>query len=150
MAKETSKLAGGLKAASASVDTVVAEEEVAAVIKDVMEVTGIVSVAVFEGIGVSLGSRSSSRNYNGNYYRRPWMGKARKKENEINGIMEFKEVMMIMSKINLIKGDEEVKKLRIEKMKELEKWIGSIECDTEKLFRSLINTRVSILNALSH
>ncbi|CAK9313232.1 unnamed protein product [Citrullus colocynthis] len=128
MAKETGQL-GSVVRAGVTVAAVVSgeEEELTAAVKDVMEVTGMVSVAVFEGIGVSLGWRRRNRN---------WIGKGKKVKVE-NGIMEFMEV-------SVKKGEDEVK------MKDLENWIGSIQNATQNLFRTLMNTRVSILNALSH
>lgn len=124
MGKETTKLGSVVRVVMV---TEVPEEELAVAIKGVMEVTGMVSVAMFEGIGTSLGWR-----------RNRWMRKGKKVE---NGILEFMEVSN--------NGDNEVK-VRMDKMKDLEEWIGSIENVTEKLLRTLMNTRVSILNALSH
>ncbi|XP_022946887.1 uncharacterized protein LOC111450828 [Cucurbita moschata] len=124
MGKETTKLGSVVRVGTV---TAVPEEELAVAIKGVMEVTGMVSVVMFEGIGTSLGWR-----------RNRWMRKGKKVE---NGILEFMEVSN--------NGDNEVK-VRMEKMKDLEEWIESIENVTEKLLRTLMNTRVSILNALSH
>ncbi|XP_038885890.1 uncharacterized protein LOC120076197 [Benincasa hispida] len=129
MAKETGKL-GWVVRAGVTEAAVVSEEdeELTVVVKDVMEVTGMVSVAVFEGIGVSLGWRRRNRN---------WMGKGKKVKVE-NGIMEFMEV-------SIEKGEEDEVK-----MKDLEEWIKSIQSGAQNLFRTLMNTRVSILNSLSH
>lgn len=122
MAKETGKLVP--KMAETAVSD--SDDELAAAIGDVMEVTGLVSAAVFKGIATSWGRR---RGWN--------IGKKKKKKNlEEEGILEFVEVR---------KKEED-----LEKMKDLEECIGCIESGTDKVFRSLINTRVSILNALSY
>ncbi|XP_023001978.1 uncharacterized protein LOC111495995 [Cucurbita maxima] len=128
MAKETTQLVSVVRGVKAAEGMAVSEEELEAAIKDVMEVTGMVSVAVFEGIGASLGSR-----------RNRWTGKTKKVE---NGILEFMEVSK--------NGEVDELTVRIEKMRDLEEGIRCIESSTEKLFRRLIDTRVSILNAISH
>lgn len=46
------------------------------------------------------------------------------------------------------KGDEEVK-MTLKKMRELEASIEGIETCTERVFRSLINARVALLNTLT-
>lgn len=129
MAKETGELGSVVRAGVTVVGEVeVEEEELTAAVKDVMEVTGMVSVAVFEGIGMSLGWRRRNRN---------WMRKGTKVKLE-NGIMEFMEMGVKKSE------EDEVR------MKDLEEWIRSIQDGTQNFFRTLMNTRVSILNALSH
>ncbi|KGN47549.1 uncharacterized protein LOC101207424 [Cucumis sativus] len=129
MAKETGELGSVVRAGVTVVAEVeVEEEELTAAVKDVMEVTGMVSVAVFEGIGMSLGWRRRNRN---------WMRKGKKVKLE-SGIMEFMEMGVKKSE------EDEVR------MKDLEEWIRSIQDGTQNFFRTLMNTRVSILNALSH
>lgn len=117
-----------------------ANAELAGVLHDVVEVTMSVTVALFNGISSSFESRSS------------WMGlgllKRAKKVNFDEGIHEFQQVgeetLWGLKK----KGDQEVKNLS-KKMRELEGCIYEIESFSEKVFRSLINTRVSLLNTLT-
>ncbi|KAH0876007.1 hypothetical protein HID58_073369 [Brassica napus] len=97
------------------------EAELASVIGDVVEVTVLVSVALFNG----------KRDKNG------------------EGIEELKQVEE-KSLVGLSKKKNEEVKILTKKMMELENSIVEIECGSEKVFRGLISTRVSLLNALTH
>ncbi|KAK8642295.1 hypothetical protein V6N13_011646 [Hibiscus sabdariffa] len=47
------------------------------------------------------------------------------------------------------KGDDEEVKMELKRMQDLERCIADIESGSDKAFRSLINTRVSLLNTLT-
>ncbi|GFP86947.1 hypothetical protein PHJA_000838500 [Phtheirospermum japonicum] len=103
------------------------------VINDVLKVTVSVSALLFGGVssafrkpGLSFGVKSKNVRVEG-------------------GIREFQE----MDLGNLRKkGDEELK-IATKKMHELEDRILEIQGCGERAFRSLINTRVSLLNAVT-
>lgn len=147
IAKEMNKLVSTVQAiekswALASVIVLRGDEELAAVIKSVHEVTVMVSIALFNGVSSSTSRKSS------------WAGlkmlKKTKREKVEEGIQEFKQVEifnLLMSNLNK-KGDEEVKMI-LKRMQDLEACIGCIETGSDKVFRSLINTRVSLLNVLT-
>ena len=119
----------------------IAHTELAGVISDVIEVTVSVSLALFNGISMSFTSRKSS-----------WMGlKLSKKAKKVKieeSIKEFQQIgeanMWGLRK----KGDEEVRMV-LKIMQDLERCIADVESGSEKAFRSLINTRVSLLNTLT-
>ncbi|XP_010428676.1 PREDICTED: uncharacterized protein LOC104713289 [Camelina sativa] len=125
-----------------SVNGTYGDAELASVISDVIEVTVLVSVALFNGVYFSLRPTKPS----------PFIGflkRSEKKEKLDEGIEELKQVeeksLVCLHK----KKNEEVKSL-MKKMMELENSIREIECESEKVFRGLISTRVSLLNALTH
>jgi archaellum component FlaC len=102
----------------------------------------LVSVALFNGVYLSLRATKTT----------PFIGflkRSEKKEKLDEGIVELKQVeeksLIGLSK----KKNEEVKSL-MKRMMELENSIREIECESEKVFRGLISTRVSLLNALTH
>ncbi|KAG5033754.1 hypothetical protein JHK87_008664 [Glycine soja] len=116
------------------------------VIADVMSVTVSVSVALFNGIGVSFASRRLS-----------WTQMVRLSRNggrvnnnkEHEGIEELRNGVGMERLQNLKKkGDEEVR-LVLKKMRDLEECVCGIETVTEKVFRALINSRVALLNILT-
>ncbi|XP_010539803.1 PREDICTED: uncharacterized protein LOC104813758 isoform X2 [Tarenaya hassleriana] len=119
-----------------------ADAELASAIGDVIEVTVSVSVALFDGVYFPLRQARTT----------PFVGflkRSEKKERKDEGIEEMKKVDE-KSLVGLRKKkDEEVKNL-MKRMAELENSMCEIECGSEKVFRSLINTRVSLLNALTH
>ncbi|KAI3894015.1 hypothetical protein MKX03_034908 [Papaver bracteatum] len=107
------------------------EIELAGILKDVNEVTILVSMCVFNGI-----SKSS---VGGKY-------KAWANDERFQGIREFEEVEIEkLMRLRKQKEEEEVKRVLI-KMEKLENSIEGIEKESEKMFRSLLNTRVSLLN----
>ncbi|KAJ0231621.1 hypothetical protein HA466_0297460 [Hirschfeldia incana] len=118
------------------------EAELASVIGDVMEATVAVSVALFNGVYLSLRSSKTT----------PFIGflnRSEKKEIMDEGILELKQVEE-ESLVGLSKKKHEEVKILMKKMMELEDSIVEIECGGEKVFRGLISTRVSLLNALTH
>ncbi|XP_010416535.1 PREDICTED: uncharacterized protein LOC104702382 [Camelina sativa] len=125
-----------------SVNGTYGDAELASVISDVIEVTVLVSVALFNGVYFSLRSTKTT----------PFMGflkRSEKKEKLDEGIEELKQVEE-KSLVGLNKKKNEEVKSLMKKMMELENSIREIECESEKVFRGLISTRVSLLNALTH
>ncbi|XP_059638205.1 uncharacterized protein LOC132280097 [Cornus florida] len=142
MAKEMSKLMSTVRSIGrCPVPVPIDDTELGEVIRDVNEVTVLVSVTVFNGISSSFTSQKSS-----------WMGlklaKRAKKVKVEEGIEEFQQVGVDSLWGLRKKGDEEVRMV-LKKMHELEDCICGIESGSEKVFRSLINTRVSLLNVLT-
>ncbi|KAJ6773442.1 hypothetical protein OIU79_017002 [Salix purpurea] len=119
----------------------VADAELVRVIIDVIEVSMLVSVALFNGISSSFASRKSS-----------WIGlrlpKKAKKIKIDEGIQEFQEIGIEILWGLRKKGYEEVRMV-LKRMRDLEECIGDIETSGQRVFRSLINTRVSLLNSLT-
>lgn len=116
-------------------------DELGGVIVDVIGVTVSVSAALFNGISLSFGSRKSS-----------WIGlrqsKKMKRVKAEEGIEEFQQVGVENLWGLRKKGDEEVKMV-LKRMQDLEGCICDIESGGERVFRGLINTRVSLLNSLT-
>ncbi|MCL7040589.1 hypothetical protein MKW94_015999 [Papaver nudicaule] len=118
------------------------EIELAGILKDVNEVTVLVSMCVFNGISKS----SMGGKYKAWASLSLWKNNNKEMMNkDFQGIREFEEVEI--EKLMRLKkqGEEEVKRVLI-KMKNLENSIEGIEKESEKMFRSLLNTRVSLLN----
>ncbi|EEF52840.1 uncharacterized protein LOC8267890 [Ricinus communis] len=146
MAKEMSKLAYTVRDISRcyvpGLDKLsIADAELVGVIGDVIEVTMSVTVALCNGISQSISSRKSS-----------WIGlrlptRAKKAKVE-EGIQEFQEVGVESLWGLRKKGDEEVRMV-LKRMRDLEGCISGIESGGEKVFRSLINTKVALLNSLT-
>lgn len=112
----------------------VLDPELSGLIKEVIEVTVLVSVAVFNGISVGLGRKKSS-----------WKRLLVKKVKSEESIQEFEE----MGCWNMRKMGDEDLKLTLKRMQEVEGCLCGIQIGGERLFRSLINTRVSLLNVLT-
>lgn len=118
--------------------------ELAAVIEEVVGVTMSVSLALFNGIAESFGTRKAWA-----WARLDRVSKkARKSAEEEKGIREFREIGLENLRELRKKGKEETK-MAMKKMRDLEDWIGDIETRSQRVFRSLISARVSLLNALS-
>lgn len=118
------------------------DAELSSVIGDVIEATVLVSVALFNGVYLSLRSTKTT----------PFIGflkRSEYKEKSDEGILELKQVED-KSLIGISKKKNEEVKILTKKMMELENSIREIECGSEKVFRGLITTRVSLLNALTH
>ncbi|KAH7847841.1 hypothetical protein Vadar_030785 [Vaccinium darrowii] len=115
------------------------DAELVEVILDVKDVTVLVSTVLFSGISSSLVSKKPS-----------WIGLRLGSKGRVEeGIQEFKQVGTECCLWGLRKkGDEEVRMV-LKRMSELEDCIVKIEIGSEKVFRSLINTRVSLLNVLT-
>nr|XP_009606852.1 uncharacterized protein LOC104101136 [Nicotiana tomentosiformis] len=108
------------------------DAELVELLKDVLEVTVLVSVALFNGLSVSMSLPKPSCS---------WLAKKMKKVKLDEAIEEFSKMGMLRKKMET----EEVKMVS-KKMHELEDCIGGIEICGQKVFRSLINARVSLLN----
>ncbi|KAL3845387.1 hypothetical protein ACJIZ3_002790 [Penstemon smallii] len=141
IAKEIGKLVSnvvfiGKLTAAPAVPSYDEEAELIEVINDVVKVTVLVSVSLFGGISSSLAFRKTTSCMGMNF--------GLKMKNVIveGGIREFQE-------INLEILRKEDVKILSKKMHELEDCVVEIEGCGEKAFRSLINTRVSLLNVLT-
>lgn len=122
----------------------IADAELARVVADVISVTVSVSVALFNGIAMSFASRRLSWTEMVKLSR-----KARRMKREHEGIEELEENDGVESLGNLKKkGDEEVRSV-LKRMRDLEGCMCGIESVSEKVFRALINSRVSLLNTLT-
>lgn len=170
MSKEITKLVSSVQQHSnlppVSSDAIT---EVTGIIRDVIEVTVSVSVALFSGLSVSLAStflshRKSSRMMlmggGGGGGGSGFCLSAKKnvvvsKKLAVNnttdyqGLEEFAQIWLFRSLWNLRKKDDEELKLTSKRMYEIEDCIRGIEIGSEKAFRSLIHTRVSLLNVLT-
>ncbi|KAF9686629.1 hypothetical protein SADUNF_Sadunf02G0009100 [Salix dunnii] len=114
------------------------DAEMAGVIIDAIEVSALVSLALFNGISLSFASRKSS-----------WIGLRLTKKVKIDeGIQEFQQIGVERLRGLREKSDEEARMV-LKRMREFEGCIGDIEISVERVFRSLIKTRVSLLNSLT-
>ncbi|KAK4752677.1 hypothetical protein SAY87_021475 [Trapa incisa] len=129
--------------------TVGPDAELVGAILDGVEVTVKVSVALFGGISASLTPRTAASS--------SWMRFKVKRENKpLGGAVyeSFDEIREVNAEIErLLRGlrkmkDEEVR-TAMRRMQELDGCIGGIERESERVFRSLISTRVSLLNTLA-
>ncbi|KAL6317835.1 hypothetical protein AAG906_030589 [Vitis piasezkii] len=115
--------------------------ELISIIRDVNQVTVLVSVALFNGVSSSWASRKF-----------PWKGlrlsKTAKRVKVEECIQEFQQVGIDIFWGLKKKGNEEVR-IDLKRMQALENCIRGIELCSERVFRSLINTRVSLLNILT-
>ncbi|XP_039070047.1 uncharacterized protein LOC120216787 [Hibiscus syriacus] len=120
----------------------IADSELTGVICEAIDVTVSVSVALFDGISMPFASKKGS-----------WMGLAlSKKGNKVRvdgSIKEFEQIREANVWRLRRKGDDEEVRMILKKMQDLERCIADIESGSEKAFRSLINTRVSLLNTLT-
>nr|XP_043615631.1 uncharacterized protein LOC122587511 [Erigeron canadensis] len=104
--------------------------DIVGVIKDVIQVIIMISEAIFGGISRSFDTRKSS-----------WMMGLKKSKRE-KGIKELENGVCCLRNY---KNEVLNKKM----MHEMDQCIDGIENGIEKVFRSLINTRVSLLNVLT-
>ncbi|KAE8654079.1 hypothetical protein F3Y22_tig00117056pilonHSYRG00835 [Hibiscus syriacus] len=146
MTKEIAKLVSmirrvGTYSFSGSAFVSIADTELTGLIIDVVEVTVLVSVALFKGISTSFGSRKSS-----------WMGmtlsKKAKKVIAEESIKEFQQIGEA-NMWGLRKKEDDELRMVLNRMQELERCIADVESSSDKTFRSLIKTRVSLLNSLT-
>ncbi|XP_050365754.1 uncharacterized protein LOC126784328 [Argentina anserina] len=148
MSNEMSKLVNEVRHCTRSSESVspnsvnVGDVELAVVVTDVVQVTVMVSVALFNGIALSLGPRKSTT------WRNMGIMKKGKVDDQYQGIHEFEQVG-IRSLLGLRKKGAEEFKATWKNMRELEISIEGIETCTERVFRSLINARVALLNILT-
>ncbi|XP_010530453.1 PREDICTED: uncharacterized protein LOC104807040 [Tarenaya hassleriana] len=118
-----------------------AEAELAAVITEVMEATAVISLALFNGVNSALGC-SKTASCGAGLLRRGRNVRVEEGIEELKGIRGE-------SLSGLRKMKNEDVRVVLRKMRELEEGILGIEIASEKVFRSLINTRVSLLNLLT-
>ncbi|XP_058782921.1 uncharacterized protein LOC131657553 [Vicia villosa] len=115
--------------------------ELGGVIEDVMSLTVSVSVAVFNSVAMSFGSRRFS-----------WVKMVRKggSYKECEGIEEIEKQLNEVENIGNLKkkGDEEVRMV-LKRMRDLEECICGVESVSDKVLRALINSRVLLLNTLT-
>lgn len=127
--------------------------EVTGIIREVIEVTVSVSVALFSGLSVSLASTFLSHQKSSRITLMGGGGKQKKNvvvsTTDCQGLEEFAQIWLFRNLWNLRKKDDEELKLTTKRMYEIEDCIRGIEIGSEKAFRSLINTRVSLLNVLT-
>ncbi|XP_041017803.1 uncharacterized protein LOC121260011 [Juglans microcarpa x Juglans regia] len=142
MAKEMGKLVSAVRnvrVPARSEPVSVGDAELMGVIGDVIEATVTVSVSLFNGISASFTSRKSS-----------WMGlglyKKAKKTKVEEGIAEFQQVGVENLWGLRKKAEDQEVRMALKKMQDMEVCIGDIENGSERVFRSLINARVSLLN----
>ncbi|GMJ02764.1 hypothetical protein like AT1G76240 [Hibiscus trionum] len=146
MAKEIAKLVSTIRCVgphsfSGSAFVSVADTELTGVIVDVVEVTVLVSVALFNGISMAFGSRKSS-------WTALTVSKKAKKLRVEESIKEFQQIGEANMRGLRKKEDEELRVV-LNRMQELERCMADVESGSEKTFRSLIKTRVSLLNTLT-
>ncbi|KAI3757315.1 hypothetical protein L6452_04849 [Arctium lappa] len=106
--------------------------DVGGVIRGVVEAIVMISEAVFGGISGSFETRKSS-----------WTIMGLKKSKREKGIGELENGIWSLRNYY----EDEVMKKKM--MKEMEECIDGIESGSERVFRGLINTRVSLLNVLT-
>lgn len=116
------------------------ESEIVQTIEDVLQVTSLVSVSLFGGISASFAIRK--RSYMGLRFGR-WT-KNSKIEVDIRKIEEI-----VLENLWVLSKKVEEARTVSKKLQELEGCIVEIEGCGEKVFRSLINTRVALLNLLT-
>lgn len=128
-------------------------EVITGIIREVIEVTVSASVALFSGLSVSLASTFLSHRKSSRITLMGGGGKQKKNvvvsTTDCQGLEEFAQIWLFRSLWNLRKKDDEELKLTTKRMYEIEDCIRGIEIGSEKAFRSLINTRVSLLNVLT-
>ncbi|GMJ10593.1 hypothetical protein like AT1G76240 [Hibiscus trionum] len=147
MAKEIAKLVSSIRCVgrpysfSGSAFVSVADTELTGVIGDVVEVTVLVSMALFNGISMSFGSRKPC-----------WTGlrltKKTKRDKAEESIKEFQQIGEA-DMWGLRKKEDEELRMVLNRMQDLERCMADVENGSEKTFRSLIKTRVSLLNTLT-
>ncbi|GMN34809.1 hypothetical protein TIFTF001_004909 [Ficus carica] len=149
MAKEMGKLVSAVRCIELLGSPVVSvgDAELSDVIGEVVEVTVTVSVALFNGIAVSLGPKKSST---WSYIGMRLTKKAKKVKSVVSeeGIKELEETGTDCLVGLRKKNEEEIGKAS-KKLQALETCVGGIESGGERIFRGLINARVSLLNSLT-
>ncbi|KAJ7966951.1 DUF241 domain-containing protein [Quillaja saponaria] len=149
MAKEMDKLASNVRVirqnstipGSSPTFVSLGDAELADVIGDVIDATVSVSVALFSGIATSFASRKTS------WIEIVRLSKNTKKVKKLatEGIKEFRQIGVESLWGLRKKGDEEVR-LISKTMRDLDCCLCSIENGSERVFRALISSRVSLLN----
>ncbi|KAI3949753.1 hypothetical protein MKX01_040970 [Papaver californicum] len=121
--------------------------ELSSVLKDVNDVTQMVTMSLIKGVSSSIEiKRNSWKNL-----KNLWNNKKKISDKE-EGIKEVVEVIESLSELR-INGEEDKNRNErtkvLEKLEHLDECIEEIENGSEKVFRSLINTRVSLLSILT-
>lgn len=101
---------------------------------DVIEATILISISLFNGVSIPLSRKTT-----------PLL----KLSNKV-GIEEFEQMRADMARGMREKGDEGVRLMTLKRMQEMDMCIGEIEICSERVFRSLINIRVSLLNVVTN
>ncbi|KAK9748492.1 hypothetical protein RND81_02G061300 [Saponaria officinalis] len=145
---EISKLISTLESTTTATDEEF-HDELGGVINDVHQLVVSVSKTVFDSVSGSLGPG-----------RKPvWAGfGVGKKDGGGGGVEEIVEVVKGVEKLMESKKKkkkdkkekEEMKREVLKRMHEMEECVGEFERVGERVFRSLITTRVSLLNILTH
>lgn len=110
------------------------DAELAWLLREANAVTVSVSVAVFSGISLSSSSKASCIG----------LIRKRNKMDGDDGVCEFQDAWG--ENLRRWKDDE---KMELRRLKVCEEWVVEIEKESERLFKSLINARVSLLNVLT-
>ncbi|PSS19825.1 GRIP domain-containing protein [Actinidia chinensis var. chinensis] len=145
LSKEMGKLVSTIRLiGNSSVTLRGVDAELAEVITDVKEVTSFVSIALLNGISLPFVSQNSS-----------WKGlRFPKKGNRVKVNEEIQEFQGVLtdSLWSLLRqtGDDELRWMVLKKMHDLEDCVVGIEICSERVFRGLLTTRVSLLNVLTH
>ncbi|KAI3980614.1 hypothetical protein MKX01_025179 [Papaver californicum] len=118
--------------------------ELSSVLKYVNDVTQMVTMCLIKGLSSSIEiKRNSWKNL-----KNLWNNKKKVSDKE-EGIKEVVEVIERLSELRIyVEGDKNRSKV-LEKLEHLDECIEEIENGSGKVFRSLINTRVSLLNILT-
>ncbi|OVA10902.1 Protein of unknown function DUF241 [Macleaya cordata] len=123
------------------------DAELAGVLRDVNEVTVSVTICLIRGISGASSSINSKSNKSSLMRWKLWK-KTNEKEEGIREVVEVMESLCEMKKLG--GNDDEEERIRVlDRMEGLDECIGEIESGSERVFRSLINTRVSLLNILT-
>ncbi|XP_022982526.1 uncharacterized protein LOC111481317 [Cucurbita maxima] len=141
LARQMTKLVSTLQKKIKTAEQGTTAADLASVIEEVVGVTTAVSLALLNGIVESFSTR------------KPWAWTgldriSKKSAEEEKGIREFREIGSEKLRELKKKGKEETEKA-MKKMRDSEDWFSDIETRSQKVFRSLISARVSLLNALS-
>ncbi|XP_057502751.1 uncharacterized protein LOC130786485 [Actinidia eriantha] len=145
LSKEMGKLVSTIRfIGNSSVTLRGVDAELAEVITDVKEVTSFVSAALLNGISLPFVSQKSW-----------WMGlRFPKKGNRVKVNEEIQEFQGVLtdSLWSLLRqtGDDELRWMVLKKMHDFEDCVVGIEICSERVFRGLLTTRVSLLNVLTH
>ncbi|MCL7041117.1 hypothetical protein MKW94_029647 [Papaver nudicaule] len=121
--------------------------ELSSVLRDVNDVTEMVTMCLIKGVSSSIEiKRNSWKNL-----KNLWNNKKKTSDKE-EGIKEVVEVIESLSELRINgEGDKnrDQRSRVLEKLERLDECIAEIENGSEKVFRSLINTRVALLNMLT-
>ncbi|KAI3834300.1 hypothetical protein MKX03_030107 [Papaver bracteatum] len=125
-----------------------ADFELSSVLRDVNDVTQMVTMCLIKGVSSSIEiKRNSWKNL-----KNLWNNKMKTSDKE-EGIKEVVEVIESLSVLRINGDGDKNRKERskaLEKLERLDECIEEIENGSEKVFRSLINTRVYLLNIIMH